>query len=386
MADNAANDKQEPYWLDDVKKIEWGLVLTTNKQNPERNFHAGTLYNNKFYIYGGQCVEGRSKDVIYFDFDKAEWIKVEEIGDYQPIGRTVRNNYMYNHNWYFYGGYDLNRETVDVLEVYNFETKKWKRQECKGTLPGKLNYPAYWGWNHYFYLWGGTRIPNDGKTMNSSLFRLNLDTFVWETIQYISGGVETVQRPSCIVKNDSAYIFCGQNSGCASGSGSFAQMAKFEMYNNKFVLLESPPYDAFDAISVSGSGVLTNTIWFSNGWNYGPTNCTVAYHIPTNKFYVVNEEHPDPSHAHVSIVHKGKIYCHGGWTGHQQLGDLYMLDLSKYFLSGEWSRESHNLYPITFRDCVTTLLMIKRLKSTLLNLLPRYIFESIVKLASFNVY
>ena len=47
------------------------------------------------------------------------------------------------------------------------------------------------------------------------------------------------------------------------------------------------------------------------GWNYGGNKFVIVYLIDQNKFYRL-KDYPEGVHSHVSVLHNGTIYSHGG--------------------------------------------------------------------------
>ena len=87
--------------------------------------HAGVVYKNKMWVFGGQSGSGWVNDV-YSSSDGAEWTKETDAGWSKRSGHAA---VVYDNKIWVMGGND---NTSDLQDVWTYDGSNWNQQtiEC----------------------------------------------------------------------------------------------------------------------------------------------------------------------------------------------------------------------------------------------------------------
>jgi len=192
------------WWLK-VSDLTWTRCLgdkacQNNEESPigapGPRANAGcTLYNGKFYVYGGHGGLNYARvsfgDIYSFDIETEVWTKYEPVVSQAPLppGRGGHSLFAFDDKLYSYGGWNSETQFNNII-IFDLNTNEWSDPDIYNDVSR---------WNHsaimveaipsfkYFIFGGESTNFNEGQTrtfgtyVNSSCF-LDIATMRWSTI------------------------------------------------------------------------------------------------------------------------------------------------------------------------------------------------------------
>ncbi|XP_070557511.1 kelch domain-containing protein 10-like isoform X2 [Ptychodera flava] len=164
-----------------------------------RSGHCCACDNSNFYVFGGYnptyevIYHGEPlvlqnelfKELWYYNFSTGVWsLELDSTGNI-PLETASMSMVMSGNNLLLFGGTSFPwgaRSNNDVY-VYNVKQKCWSKLQCTGNVP-----PAKYGQamalhKDNLYVFGGCRkITDDHFHFDAELYKLNLDTCIWEML------------------------------------------------------------------------------------------------------------------------------------------------------------------------------------------------------------
>jgi len=244
--------RNDLYQLDSGK---WSQVKPTTVP-PERFAHVAVVHGNKMYIHGGNGGMGflAKDDLFCCDFKLNTWESVTSPGG--PCARYHHSATTDAGHMYIFGGCKTNKEYLNDLYSFDFETREWK--EMKPTVPSSLLPRAghtVFCLHNKLYLYGGFG-GDGGYDTYQDMYMLDLENpKEWTPVQLSAkepSDVPPSGRPiSCATTLKYAYIF----GGSTDGKKAAGKMFRFDPKEAKF--LQVPLWLQFDinhiASTVTGS-------------------------------------------------------------------------------------------------------------------------------------
>eukprot|EP00003_Mantamonas_plastica_P023280 TRINITY_DN415_c0_g1_i6.p1 TRINITY_DN415_c0_g1~~TRINITY_DN415_c0_g1_i6.p1 ORF type:complete len:2553 (+),score=831.25 TRINITY_DN415_c0_g1_i6:506-8164(+) len=167
------------------------------------------------YTFGGKTPQGDAKDDMYrYNFDTAignsgnsPWTYIDHaITDPWPERRYSCSLEVYNSKPYVFGGFrkDLLKPDAELWS-YDFNTASFTLKNISGSWPqARYNHQSTMGGN-YMYVFGGRYTNSSGySVVFDDLWRLNMDTVVWESLTPV-----TVAKPSA--RHSFTFVLLGMN-------------------------------------------------------------------------------------------------------------------------------------------------------------------------------
>ena len=145
-----------------------------------RTNHVGFLYNNDYYIFGGRDINRRKMNDMYrvrldFEDTEQEWELVDNYGDI-PEPLAEHKGVLYNSNFYVFGGVNQSEEVSNTLYVYSIEDQRWTKFEYdENKIPPRTG--------HSMSLLGDKIVIFGGFAkgiFNNSVFIYNITDNSWE--------------------------------------------------------------------------------------------------------------------------------------------------------------------------------------------------------------
>ena len=126
------NPNPSTQYADDNSLATWYKVNTSTSP-PPRCSHQTVIYQNKLYLFGGECHSKATNQYLHyndfwcFDFKALEWTLVDTLGSSVPPRRSGHRMFVYKHFLVLFGGfYETETEVkfFDDLWVFDFKYGK----------------------------------------------------------------------------------------------------------------------------------------------------------------------------------------------------------------------------------------------------------------------
>jgi len=223
----------DTWWLK-VSDLTWTRALgdkacQNNEESPINapgpRANAGcTLYNGKFYVYGGHGGLNYARvsfsDIFSFDIETEVWTKYEPVVSQAPLppGRGGHSLFAYDDKLYSYGGWNSETQFNNII-IFDLNTNEWSDPDIYNDVSR---------WNHsaimveaipsfkYFIFGGESTNFNEGQTrtfgqyVNTACF-LDIASMRWSPIMPESAECPSPREYAAISydTNSSRLLICG---------------------------------------------------------------------------------------------------------------------------------------------------------------------------------
>ncbi|KAB7494325.1 Kelch domain-containing protein 2 [Armadillidium nasatum] len=225
--------------------------------------HVVVEYQNKLFMWGGYMEEEHETTYNLMTQSNSQFHNPEEIWIYSPL-----------------------------LNI-------WIRRRCKGDIPLRLSGSCAGVIDSYMYLFGGFNGEEPFEGSMDILWRLNLETFVWELLVPSGFPPYACDKSASWAFSNRFYVFGGYGRNISERG-------------------DAPVPVEF----VTEFGV------FSKGWLD-----QLVYYDTTNNIWVWPKSKgykPSARAAHAAALLKNKVYVFGGRHKEHRLSDFYCLDLETH--------------------------------------------------------
>ncbi len=207
----------------------WIEVKPTGDVPPPVSGHTMVEMNGKFYLFGGQTVDGRSilNTLFVCESSGNEWKKEVPAND-PPAARYGHSAVVYNRKMYVFFGQGAQGNLDDVW-AYDYAQKTWEKQTTPSTyVPEARNNHASAVAADKAYVFGGKMAPDK---FFGDLWAYNFADKTWTVQSYTPSG--PTYGASMAASGGKLYMFGGQNSsGVHSETWAYDIAQKIWTYTN----------------------------------------------------------------------------------------------------------------------------------------------------------
>lgn len=191
--------------LFDLKKEFWEETVVKSGYLPViRAGHAGGVYKNKYYLFGGKFQDQRTCSAVeVFDCQKYEWQQIYNSLEENRVDHTAEivDKYLV-----IFGGYESHRVFND-LKVFNIETQTWVTLSHRHQGPSSRYGHSSIIIDHCLFIFGGM---NKQELMND-MWQYDFVSMSWSKINYF-GLVKPLLRSTLTQVKDGFLIVGGAKS------------------------------------------------------------------------------------------------------------------------------------------------------------------------------
>lgn len=300
----------------------------------QRSLHAGAVWKDRFFVFGGYDGQHRVNDLHAFYFKNNLWKVLSNTNAPSPRDRHVA--VVYEDSFYIFGGFDGIARINDFFE-YQIENDCWRPIPSQGSIPTPRHSHSAVVYRDSMYIFGGY----DGGYRND-FYCYNFKTGIWQVIQSTDQAPRARYRGTCVVFGDSMILHGGHD-----GSTHLLDTYLFDFQTERWISLvtEGPsptPRDSHSAV-----------VWGQSMFIYGGSTGTAVgdfYQLKldfrrvwspvSNKFSGLTNKNdsrmnlnqemdieqvvvsPGPRFCHVGVVYGSSFYIFGGYDGSNRLNDF----------------------------------------------------------------
>eukprot|EP01080_Neovahlkampfia_damariscottae_P003148 gene3148-5464_t len=181
----------------------WVEVQQNSLERPvDRSEHSHSLYNDNFYIFGGEKTNLSKLDDFYeFDMKTNTW-KVVQTHTFGPTRRGAHASVQHKDDFYIFGGFDSNNLECGDLWKFSFKTREWIHLKTQNT-PSFRHYHTLNVHENYLVLFAGHS--------GSGLFFNDLQFYDIQNYKWITKTPHKFQRygHKSVIYKDKLYVFGG---------------------------------------------------------------------------------------------------------------------------------------------------------------------------------
>jgi len=172
-------------FLDDVLRFDlltlsWKKQSTFGEKPCGRYGHAAILIDHFMFIYGGYF-QDKTNELARLDLESGEW-KVMKCSGEVPPGTDGNSLVNFRNQLIVFGGRKKSWISVNSVHVLDLETLVWRKVDCGGSIPCPRTDHADIYYDGYLYVQGGYDDGGQFLGRRNDLYRLNLNTFIWEDL------------------------------------------------------------------------------------------------------------------------------------------------------------------------------------------------------------
>ncbi|EGG13735.1 Kelch repeat-containing protein [Cavenderia fasciculata] len=199
-------DVKNDLWRYNLESRIWEEILYSGMK-PKLTEHTSVLYNGKIIMFGGStgCSPQYSSIVYQYDINLNSLTVFETKGN-GPSPRSAHTAIVYNDNMYVFGGWD-GCKSNNKLYSLDLLTKHWSLVTVSGTIPHQRRAHCSLFYNHSLYLFGGFDTDKPASYFNS-MFKLDLDTCIWEELK-CGGDVPSGRSRSSMIEHKGKFYLYG---------------------------------------------------------------------------------------------------------------------------------------------------------------------------------
>lgn len=209
--DNFDEKTSNETWLLNLKNFKWKQV-GMNKEVPRgRRYHSSTIFQDDFYIFGGQQNYYEGEGIFLEDFWKfnLKTYKWEELKCKLPTSRRYFTFHTFGNCLYLFGGRDDNKRMNDLWK-YEINNNKWNELKPTGNIPVARSGQTSILYENSIFIFGGN---DDSQKFDNNLNEYNISLNTWNIIKTTNNPQGRFWHTSVFVDDEkSMYIFGGFNS------------------------------------------------------------------------------------------------------------------------------------------------------------------------------
>lgn len=142
------------------------------------------IYNDNYYIFGGKSPSNiYFNDCFKFNLERKTWSPVSNSGDI-PSPRAFSTFSTFSNFLIIHGGRNNTNTQFNTVYVFNMEIETWILLNTFGTRPSARDKHMSFIHNNNFYILGGRNLNIFSGRVSDlrDIWRLNLSTFFWTNL------------------------------------------------------------------------------------------------------------------------------------------------------------------------------------------------------------
>uniref|UniRef100_W5L7W2 Multiple EGF like domains 8 n=1 Tax=Astyanax mexicanus TaxID=7994 RepID=W5L7W2_ASTMX len=333
---------------------QWWDVNTGETKAPPRTASAGVYLSSSrsFYMFGGFDLNRALGDLVEYDFSTNKWEKKLHV--VAPSPRHSHTAVEWQGNMVIYGGELSNHSLASDVWIYRPQQDKWEQlgQSFAPGAPRLANHAAAVV-DNYLYVFGG-RTEED--MFSSSLYRFQLWSKVWETVQPYGGKPPATAGHSMVFHalSRTLIVYGGHRPTTARFSVRVNSTDIFQVDKRYWTSLRSrfpangPRERAFHSASIIGNYMV---VYGGNVHiHYMEEKCydkeIFFYHLGCHQWVSGGESlrHRSQSsrgrYSHVAAVMDGRVLLVAGGYSGVALGDLVAYKVPLFVISDPADRDA----------------------------------------------
>uniref|UniRef100_A0A8B9H6U8 Multiple EGF-like-domains 8 n=1 Tax=Astyanax mexicanus TaxID=7994 RepID=A0A8B9H6U8_ASTMX len=334
---------------------QWWDVNTGETKAPPRTASAGVYLSSSrsFYMFGGFDLNRALGDLVEYDFSTNKWEKKLHV--VAPSPRHSHTAVEWQGNMVIYGGELSNHSLASDVWIYRPQQDKWEQlgQSFAPGAPRLANHAAAVV-DNYLYVFGG-RTEED--MFSSSLYRFQLWSKVWETVQPYGGKPPATAGHSMVFHalSRTLIVYGGHRPTTARFSVRVNSTDIFQVDKRYWTSLRSrfpangPRERAFHSASIIGNYMV---VYGGNVHiHYMEEKCydkeIFFYHLGCHqwvsggeKLVISGQRSSRGRYSHVAAVMDGRVLLVAGGYSGVALGDLVAYKVPLFVISDPADRDA----------------------------------------------